>query len=103
MNKKLCFSTFFFLVFLIAQAQVKIGNGDTTLIDYSIQKEYEIGGISVSGSQFFDESSIIGTSGLKVGQKVTIPGDNIARAINNLWKQGLFSDIKILAPKIKDN
>jgi outer membrane protein insertion porin family len=103
MNKKLCFSIFFFLAVLIAQAQVKIGNGDTSLIDYSIQKEYEIGGISVSGSQFFDESSIIGTSGLKVGQKITIPGDNIARAINNLWKQGLFSDIKIMAPKIKDN
>ncbi len=100
MNKKLCLTLLFCFAIFIASAQIKIGSGDTSLIDYSIQKEYEIGGITVSGSQFFDETSIIGSTGLKVGDKITIPGDKIAKAIENLWKQGLFADIKILAPKI---
>src|ERR1035438_10316215 len=103
MIKKLYFTILMLLCVFGANAQLTIGNKDTTLIDYTVQKEYEIGGITVSGTRFFDESSIINSSGLKVGQKLTIPGDKIANAIQNLWKQGLFSDVKILATNIQGN
>jgi outer membrane protein insertion porin family len=42
-------------------------------------------------------------SGLKVGEKITIPGDEVTKAINKLWKHGLFGDIKINATKIEGN
>jgi outer membrane protein insertion porin family len=103
MIKKLYFTILMLLFVFGVNAQIKIGNGDTTLIDYTVQREYEIGGITVAGTKFFDESSIINSSGLKVGEKLTIPGDKIANAIQNLWKQGLFSDVKILATNIQGN
>ncbi len=103
MNNKICLTFLFLMTIAFAKGQIIGGTGDTTLMNYGIQKEYEIGGITISGTQFFDEESIKGASGLKVGQKLTIPGDKIAKAIDNLWKQGLFADIRILASRIQGN
>ena len=59
-------------------------------------KEYIISDIKVTGSQSFDPNLIISISGLAVGDKVTIPGgDNFSRAITNLWKQNLVSNVDI--------
>jgi len=67
-------------------------------------KEYEIGGITVSGSKFLDEELLIAVSGLTIGQKIHIPNDeSIAKAIRNLWKQELFSGVSITISKIIDN
>ncbi len=38
--------------------------------------------------------------GLKVGDKITIPGNDITRAILNLWKLRLFTDVQIIQEKI---
>ncbi len=62
-------------------------------------KEYEIADITVSGTCKFDKSVVISYSGLSVGQKVKVPGDQISKAIKKFWKQGLFSDVKITATK----
>jgi len=40
-------------------------------------------------------------SGLTVGNSITIPGDEIKKAIEKLWEQGLFENIKITATKIQ--
>lgn len=65
------------------------------VVDYERPKEYEIGGITVSGAKNFDTQAIILFSGLKVGTRVDIPGEVITQAVKNLWKQRLFSNIKI--------
>jgi outer membrane protein insertion porin family len=70
-------------------------------IDYAAPKEYEIGGITVSGVQYLDNNVLIMLSGLTVGDKIMIPGKKITEAIEALWKQGLFEDIKISATKIQ--
>ena len=57
--------------------------------------EYEIGGITVSGSENLDKTVIILLSGLTVGDKVTVPGSKLSNAIKTLWGQRLFSDISI--------
>ncbi|MEE3485478.1 MAG: POTRA domain-containing protein [Bacteroidales bacterium] len=62
-------------------------------------KEYEIADITVSGNCKFDKSVIISYSGLSKGQKIKVPGEQISKAIKKFWKQGLFSDVKILATK----
>ena len=64
-------------------------------VDYDSPKEYIIGGITVSGIKYLNKQALIQISGLKVGQKIKIPGDEITRSIEKLWKQGLFSDVSI--------
>jgi outer membrane protein insertion porin family len=93
-----------------ATAQV---TGDTTPVSVNPQlqeifnskypKEYTIGGISVTGTVAFDESLIISISGLAIGDKVQIPGtDAFGKAISNLWKQSLISDIQIYITRLVD-
>jgi len=64
-------------------------------------REYTIAGIKIAGTKYLDETLLTSISGLTVGDKVTIPGgDNFSKAITNLWKQNLFSDIEINFTKI---
>jgi len=85
-----------------AFSQITLTN-DVPAIDYSSPVEYEIGGITVSGVQFLDNTVLITLSGLTVGDKIKVPGEDINKAIESLWKQGLFEDIKISATKIQGN
>ena len=67
-------------------------------------KEYEIAGITVSGSKYLDQDLLIAVSNLTVGQKVHLPNDDaIAKAIKNLWKQELFSNVNITIVKVIDD
>ena len=92
-----------FLFLLIAStvlAQIPLGNKDIE-IDYANPQDYEIGGISISGTKHLDRSVLIMLSGLKVGDKITVPGEELSNAIKKLWKQGLFSDVSITISKIE--
>ena len=84
---------------LISSAQV-ISSGNISSINYSSPKGYTIGGITVTGIKYLDQDVLINISGLKVGEKIQIPGETVTKAIEKLWKQGLFSDVKVLASKI---
>ncbi|MBS1772338.1 MAG: outer membrane protein assembly factor [Bacteroidetes bacterium] len=67
-------------------------------------KQYEVGGVTVSGTKYLDEDLLIAVTGLTVGTKIKLPNDdNIARAIRNLWKQELFSDVNITITKTIGN
>ncbi|MFA6152341.1 MAG: POTRA domain-containing protein [Chitinophagaceae bacterium] len=67
-------------------------------------KEYTIGGISTSGAHFLDEDLLIAVTGLSIGKKVKLPYDeSISKAIRNLWKQELFSDVNISIDKFIDD
>ncbi len=74
--------------------------GDIELIP---DVEYEVGGITVSGSENLDKTVVILLSGLTVGDKITVPGDKLSRAIKNLWKQKLFEDIAIYVTEKQGN
>ena len=59
-------------------------------------KEYEIGGIRITGNTYLDADLIEAVTNLSVSQKVSFPNDeSIAKAIKALWKQELFSNIII--------
>ncbi len=59
-------------------------------------KEYTIAAIKVTGTQSFDQNLIVSISGLALGDKVMLPGtDAFSKAINNLWKQNLISNVEI--------
>lgn len=72
-------------------------------INYSSPKEYEIADIEVKGIEFLDNNALISLSGLRVGDKIKIPGDNISSAIKKLWKQGIIGNVGIYATKVEDN
>lgn len=89
-------------------AQIRYGGNTTPKTDgnismsYSNPQVYEIAEINVEGSEFLDSNALISISGLKVGDKIKIPGDNISSAIKKLWKQGLIGDIKVFASKVEN-
>ncbi|WP_341838453.1 POTRA domain-containing protein [Chitinophaga pollutisoli] len=64
-------------------------------------QQYEIADIAVSGTEFLDKSLLLSLSGLNVGDKVVLPGDHFAKAIQALWGQRLFSNIAIYITKIE--
>lgn len=72
-------------------------------IDYKNPKEYEIGGITVTGNEYIDPSVVIMVSNLTVGAKITVPGDEISKAVSNLWKQGLYGKVDIYATSVQGN
>ena len=63
-------------------------------------KEYVINDIKVTGIKSFNEQTVITYTGLFVGKKVQIPGEDISKIINKLWKLELFSDINFYITKI---
>lgn len=74
------------------------------LYNSKTSKEYTIAGIKITGTKYLDESLLTSISALNVGDKVVIPGgDNFSKAINNLWKQNLFSNVAIYITKINGN
>lgn len=66
------------------------------VIDYTrTPRTYYIGNITVDGVKNYDEFLLIGLSGLTVGEPVTIPGEDITKAVKRYWKNGLFSNVAI--------
>lgn len=78
-------------------AQVSLG-GDN--VNYLKPKKYIIAATKINGVPQYDNNAIRLISGLTPGKEITVPGDDIASAINALWDQGLFSEIEIVADKI---
>ena len=78
---------------LFAQVQERIVN---PVIDYArTPQQYYIGGITVEGVPTYDDYVLIGLSGLAKGQRISIPGEEISKAIRRYWKNGLFSNASI--------
>ena len=75
-------------------AQIQVGN-DLSEIDYSMPRDYEIGGITVTGVKYLEPQVLVMLSGLQVGETIEVPGDKITNAIRKLWEQGLFEDVSI--------
>ncbi|MDD2964960.1 MAG: POTRA domain-containing protein [Bacteroidales bacterium] len=92
------------LILILTAQQVfpQIAIGSDESIDYNNPKEYSIGGVTVTGVQYLDPSVLVMVSGLQVGQSVKIPGEQITAAIEKLWKQGLFENVRIVASRFED-
>lgn len=97
----------FFLILCVAATSVngqfrKRGNiqDDDTGLNYSNPQEYVIAGIEVTGLNVLDKNALLSLTGLKVGDKISIPGDEITGAIKKLWKHGLVGDVSIAIDKI---
>lgn len=64
-----------------------------------LPRTYEIAGIEVTGADNFEPDIILRYAGLKVGERVDIPGAELTAASKRLWRQGLFSQVRIIVDK----
>ena len=63
-------------------------------------KKYTINSLTVSGEQSFNEKTVIAFTGLKIGDRIYIPGEKLSEITKKLWDQGLFSDIAFYVTNI---
>lgn len=105
------------LVFLIMTTGLYAQESDTTRVETAVEspaetpvisyalssRRYKIADIRITGvnKEQYQDFTLIGFSGLAVGDEVSIPGNEITGAIKRFWRHGLFSDVKILATKIE--
>ncbi|AWX45197.1 Outer membrane protein assembly factor BamA [Flagellimonas maritima] len=64
-------------------------------------KKYILGGLTVTGLQSYNEQTVVTYTGLRVGQPITIPGDEISAVIKKLWSLELFSNVDMFYTKIE--
>jgi len=69
--------------------------------DFLSPKKYKIMDITVEGNEVIHSNLIVIFTNLTVGKTIPIPGREIQKAIDNLWKKEFFSDVKIVASKIE--
>ena len=84
---------------LISLAFIFSGIVTAQNIDFDSGKQYTIGDITVTGDTTFSEQTVVAYSGLKKGENIIIPGEQISNAIKKLWGTNLFSSIDIYLTK----
>ena len=73
------------------------------IYNYTDEGDFVIGGVSISGVRYLDVNALTGISGLRIGQEITIPGEAVTKAVQRLWQQGLFSDVRLSIVSIKSD
>ncbi|WP_338221252.1 BamA/OMP85 family outer membrane protein [Algoriphagus sp. oki45] len=92
-----------------AMAQIRLGQSRYTSpravnileLNYAKPQKFRIAEIKAVGLTTLDEIAIISLSGLKVDDRIDVPGDAISNALKKLWGQGIIGDVKILVTKIE--
>ncbi|WP_028297562.1 outer membrane protein assembly factor BamA [Olivibacter sitiensis] len=76
------------------------GNED---FSYLNPKDYIIGGVTISGTQFLDNDVLLTIAKLHVGDRIEIPSDATSNVVKNLMSQGLFDDVTLEADVVKND
>ena len=66
-------------------------------------KSYILDSISVRGIKTFNAQTVISYSGLRKGQEISLPGEEVSAVISKLWGLDLFSDINFYVTKVENN
>jgi outer membrane protein insertion porin family len=66
-----------------------------TVVFSGMPRTYEIADIKVTGAPNYDDFLILGYTGLKVGDRIEIPGNDITNAVKRLMRQQLFSQARV--------
>ena len=70
-------------------------------IDYSrTPRRVAVKHMTVEGIPNYDESLLIRLSGISVGDYISVPGEEITKAIKRYWKNGLFSNVSVAVDSI---
>ncbi len=87
----------------LAEGQVRYGvnAGQGVQIDYTNPKVFEIADIKFTGLNVLEERALVSFTGIKVGDRIPIPGREISEAIKRLWQQGIIADVEFWLTKIE--
>ncbi|WP_437399050.1 BamA/OMP85 family outer membrane protein [Flagellimonas lutimaris] len=66
-------------------------------------KQYVLGGLTVTGLQSYNEQTVKSYTGLRVGQPIKVPGDEISAVIKKLWNLDLFSNVEMYYTKVEND
>jgi outer membrane protein insertion porin family len=58
-------------------------------------RQYRVLGVRVQGLTTLEERDVLARFPIEVGKTLTVPGPELSDAIKRLWRQRLFSDIKV--------
>ncbi|WP_257658894.1 outer membrane protein assembly factor BamA [Parapedobacter lycopersici] len=75
--------------------------GESDEFSYLNPKNFIIGGITVSGTEYLDNDVLITISKLVVGTRIEVPSDATSNVVKNLMDQGLFDDVKLYADAVR--
>ncbi len=70
-------------------------------VSYDEGKKYILGGLEVTGLKSYNEQTVKTYTGLREGQPITIPGDQISAVINKLWGLELFTNLEFYITNIE--
>ena len=92
-----------FVLFAISSIVATAQEQDSTYttFDYTQRKEFNISEIKIEGAVNRDRNAIKSIAGLREGEKIIIPGDDIPNAVKALLRLRLFEDVQIFAEKIE--
>ncbi len=88
------------------QGQTKVVNDtiyNPKIVFTVAPSKYTIAGIRVEGVDNYEDNIIIGYSGLSIGQRIEIPGEDLKTAVKRFWRQGLFSKVQIQVEKMYED
>jgi len=73
------------------------------VVDYNQPKNYIIGGIDVTGIQYLGKEQILSLTGLNVGDRVTIPGEDLSAILKRIYLQRYFSDVALFIDSVQQD
>lgn len=73
------------------------------VVDYNQPKNYIIGGIDVTGIQYLGKEQILSLTGLNVGDRITIPGEDLSAIIKRIYLQRYFSDVALFIDSVQQD
>lgn len=89
----------------MAQSEHTIASSDSLAalpdVSYTRPVSRVIAGLRVVGNESYEDVVVRNVSGLRVGQRVTVPGEEISQAVRNYLRNGLFSNVRIDADRME--
>ena len=82
-----------FLAFLALPAAAQDTGNVPVEVDYNAPRSYVVGGVRVSGNKYLGENQLISVLGLRPGDNVTVPSEEVSAAIKRIWLQGAASNV----------
>src|SRR6056300_1375693 len=70
--------------------------------DYRKGDTYSIDTITVSGLKNFSDRTVVTYSGLRQGQSIQVPGEEVSAVLKKLWNLELFSDVNLYVTDVNN-
>ena len=104
MKSKIYLIIIFIAIIMVAPVQLRaqyLERDTAVVVDYSrTPRRLVVKSIDVDGIANYDKNMLARLSGISVGDVISVPGDEITKAIKRYWKNGLFSNVAIKVDSI---